>query len=128
MTEFRKSIAAAALIGFAAIATGFAAVPVPGAQQLEAAGAPAARIDAAFASLPAAVADPALLFATAGVKGDRLAPSSCAAQTWPNVPSACLVGTDGEARPPVRTVTIGYQLGEATTVLIRMPAPRIASR
>lgn len=32
------------------------------------------------------------------------------------------------ASPAAPAVTIGYQAGESTTVLVRLPAPRVASR
>jgi hypothetical protein len=38
------------------------------------------------------------------------------------------MGSDGNAIHPVRTVTLGYQTGDAASVLIRMPAPQVASR
>jgi hypothetical protein len=59
------------------------------------------------------------------VKGDL---PRCAGQSWPNVSPECLVRADGRPAGAVRTVTVGYQAGEATTVLVRMPAPLVASR
>jgi hypothetical protein len=56
----------------------------------------------------------------AAEKGDLGAVSSCFGD--------CLVRTDGGASRTVRTVTFGYETGQATTVLVRMPAPVVASR
>jgi hypothetical protein len=64
----------------------------------------------------------------AAEKGDLGAVSSCFGQHWPNISSDCLVRTDGGASRTVRTVTFGYETGQATTVLVRMPAPVVASR
>jgi hypothetical protein len=61
-------------------------------------------------------------------KGDLYAPRDCAAAVWPNVDAACLTRVDGSPAQAVRTVTIGYQEGANTTVLVRMPAPEMASR
>jgi hypothetical protein len=52
----------------------------------------------------------------------------CGVQQWPDVQPDCLVRTDGKPLRAARTITIGHQEGEATTVLVRMPAPLVASR
>jgi hypothetical protein len=60
-------------------------------------------------------------------KGDRL-DRPCADQQWPAISPDCLATADGRPVRPVRTVTIGYPIGEAASVLIRMPAQEVASR
>ena len=87
------------------------------------------RIAAAFASVPVAEVAPALAAAAArSGKGDLFVGRDCAAQKWPQIASECLVDADGRAGHPMRTVTVGYQTGDAVTVLVRVPAPRVASR
>jgi hypothetical protein len=115
------------------IAAGFAAAPSgPDALNMvsQDAAAPTAseRIDTAFGVLTAAEANPAVLAAArSSQKGDLLVSAGCAGQYWPHIAPGCLVGAEAQANPPVRTVTIGYEIGETTSVLIRMPA-QIASR
>ena len=87
------------------------------------------RIAAAFASVPAADVAPAIQLAAArSGKGDLFAARDCAVQKWPQIASECLVAADGRAGHPVRTRTVGYQIGDALTVLVRVPAPQVASR
>lgn len=87
------------------------------------------RIAAAFASVgPTEVAAAVQFAAARSGKGDLLVGPACAGQSWPQIASECLVGADGSAARPARTVTVGYQAGATTTVLIRMPAPQVASR
>ena len=67
--------------------------------------------------------------ATGARKGDRLkATATCADQTWPYIPPACLAsGRDGAAKP-VRVITIEAREGANTSVLVRVPQAEIASR
>ena len=53
----------------------------------------------------------------------------CSAQTWPNIAPQCLTAVDGT--PPhreFRTVTIEQRPNPASSVLVRMPAAKLASR
>lgn len=123
-----------ALAGFSLVAAGFAAAPSgPDALRIVAkeVHAPTAsnRIDAAFAVVTPAGNDPAIVAAAKGSqKGDLLVSAGCAGQYWPYIAPDCLVIADSRANPPGRTVTIGYPVSETSSVLIRMPAPQIASR
>lgn len=86
------------------------------------------RIATAFASVAPAEIEPAIQLAAArSRKGDLLVGPACTTQSWPQIASECLVSADGSARQ-VRAVTVGYQAGESTTVLIRVPAAQVASR
>jgi hypothetical protein len=127
MITSRKSMAAAALAGFSVLATGFAAASLPGMKGSAAAVTPSQRIAAAFAALPRATAEPAQVAAAKAARKGDLPPSLCAAQSWPEIEPGCL-HSEGQAGRPVRTVTIGFQSGETTTVLLRVPAPQVASR
>jgi hypothetical protein len=60
--------------------------------------------------------------ATRASKGDLAIPADCASATWPNIDRSCLLKADGSPAPYVRTVTIGYQTGANSTVLLRVPA------
>ncbi len=89
----------------------------------------AERIGGAFASFPQtgverAGADAVILSG----KGDRQRASDCAGATWPNIDTACLLTADGSPAPYVRTITIGYQTGPNTTVLLRTPGAEVAQR
>lgn len=89
----------------------------------------AIRIAGAFAAAPTTAADPALQAAAAQAgKGDLGIARPCGEQLWPNLSADCLVSADGGAVTPVRSVTVGYQTDVSTTVLVRMPAPQLASR
>lgn len=130
MIKSTRFFAVAALTGFAVLATAMAAAPL-GASANAAAitGYEAARIGGAFASIPDVEPSQALTKAAKqAVKGDREPVRGCAAATWPNIDRACLVTVDGRPAPAVRTITIGYQEGGSTTVLVRVPAAEIASR
>lgn len=123
-----KNIVAAALTGIALTATGLTATGFGGAQA-SAGDMVAARIDAAFAVVAVPEADPAIQAAAARTgKGDLLVAPACSGQRWPDISPRCLVAADGTAIRPARSVTIGYRTGEAASVLIRMPAPQVASR
>jgi hypothetical protein len=52
-------------------------------------------------------------------KGDL---PDCGGEVWPQHSARCLTGRDGREAPPVRFVTIGYQSGDNTTLLLRLPA------
>jgi len=124
MQKSSKILTAAALVGLGAIFAGSAAVSDGSARAVESTAASdvaAERIAAAFA-----VAIPAEFGAAR--KGDLLAGAGCGGWQWPDVPAACLATADGSSPPPVRSVTFGTQVGEATTVLLRLPAAQVASR
>ena len=54
-------------------------------------------------------------------KGDFGLGARCNGQVWPEISADCLSGAGHAA--PVRTVTFGRQIGDASTVLIRFPEP-----
>ena len=131
MTKSTKILSVAALTGFALTMAGLVAAPfntsanAAGQIQFDSAG----RIDGAFAAIERVDPAPALTTAVLrAAKGDRFAPVNCKGAVWPNIDRACLTTVDGSPAPAVRTITIGYQEGEATTVLVRMPAPAFAAR
>ena len=89
----------------------------------------AGRIAAAFAAAPVTAPDPALQAAAARTgKGDLLLSPNCDAQSWPNLSAGCVASGHGAAIRPARNVTVGYQTDVSTIVLVRMPAPQLASR
>ena len=128
MNQFRTLVTAAAAIGLSLMAAGVMAVPADGAVATgtDVSG----RVSLGFTSVPAQQEiDPALNAAAVRVgKGDFLERPGCFGQVWPDITAECL-STAAEAVPlPVRTVTLGYQIGAAETVLVRTPAPQVASR
>ena len=52
-------------------------------------------------------------------KGDLGLVARCKGQVWPEISADCLAGSGHAA--PVRTVTFGRQVGDASTVLVRFP-------
>jgi hypothetical protein len=132
MNQPRSILTAAALTSLGLIVAGLSTSPFNGsARAVEFAGddLAAQRIAVAFEAAYEVQADPSLTAAMAGSrKGDLLVPPACSGQKWPEIAPDCLIAADGTAIRPVRTVTIGYQVGDATSVLVRMPAPQIASR
>lgn len=70
---------------------------------------------------------PAAAKTAAAKKGDRL-PARCLGQAWPAIGAECLSRAGMDAAEPVRTVTVEYRTGPATSVLMRMPAGELASR
>ena len=89
----------------------------------------ASRIGAAFASIREIEPAPARKSAAMrAAKGDLYAPRNCEGAVWPNIDRACLHTVSGAPAPAVRTITIGYQEGEATTVLVRIPAAALAAQ
>ena len=83
----------------------------------------AEQIGGAFASLRETNINPAIATAaTRASKGDLAIPADCASATWPNIDRSCLSTADGSPAPYVRTVTIGYQTGANSPVLLRVPA------
>jgi hypothetical protein len=131
MTKSKKFLTAAVLTGFALSVAGLTVASLNTTANASAGShdVVADRIGAAFASLDETSADPAIEAAAARVaKGDLEAKPGCGAATWPNISSDCLLKADGTVAPQVRTVTVGYQEGESTTILMRVPAPEVASR
>ena len=128
MPKSSKILAAAALVGIGAMLAGLTSAPFHGsARAVEAASATdiaADRIAVAFSALPEEDAAQTVV----ATKGDLLVAAGCAGQKWPEIAPTCLLRADGSMARPVRSVLTSYQSGLATTVLVRMPAPQIASR
>jgi hypothetical protein len=61
---------------------------------------------------------------TLSPKGDRQRTSDCAGATWRNIDASCLMTAAGSPAPHVRTITVGYQTGANTTLLLRFPPQR----
>jgi len=131
MIQSRKFVAATILVGIALIVAGLLIAPFNASARAAATGGAdiaSDRIGGAFAMIserePAAelAAAAALVF-----KGDLGAESVCANAVWPNIDASCLARTDGSTNRPVRLITMGYQSGEAATVLVRVPADEVAS-
>jgi hypothetical protein len=132
MIQSRKFVAAAILVGIALIVAGLLIAPFNASARAAATdGTDVAsdRIGGAFSMIsdrePVAeiAAAAALVF-----KGDLGAAAICADATWPNIDPSCLVKAEGSEAHPVRLITIGYQSGDATTVLVRVRASEVASR
>ena len=125
-----KALAAGMLILAGAISAPFA-LPALAVEPLNASGAAtviaADRIGRAFASLSEAAIDPAIAAAAARVPKGDFAPA-CANAVWPDIEAECLATADGRPARQVRTVTIGHQAGENTTILVRIPLAEIAQR
>ena len=123
MTQSTKIMAAVALFGFALTAIGLVAAPFNTSASAAVGSGEhdliAERIGGAFAVIGESVAE-----SMVEAKGDLWSPMSrdCAAQTWPRVASDCLLTEDGTPAPEVRFVTVGFQAGDAETVLLRLPA------
>jgi hypothetical protein len=132
MIKSTKFLAAAALTGLVLGVAGLATAPV--ATSANAAAGQGGdfvsdRIGGAFASIVEIAPDQALTDAAARVaKGDFLGKPGCLGAVWPNISPECLTTAEGAPVEAVRTVTVGYQEGESTTILMRMPAPEVASR
>lgn len=132
MNQFRNIVAAAALAGFSLIAgfgvassaTGMSGIVMDAATVAS----PSQRIDAAFALVAAEAGEASSPTASRNGKGDLPVGLNCSAQRWPDISPDCLIVTGDAPKRPVRTVTIGYQDGPAGSVLIRLPAPQIATR
>jgi hypothetical protein len=84
------------------------------------------RIDGVFAALSGSPLDPAIDAAASAPKGD-FAPA-CSSAVWPDIDAACLATADGRPAPRARMIAIGYQAGENTTVLVRIPSAGTAQR
>ncbi len=111
MIASRKILAAAVLGGFALAMAGLTVSTVADSAHAVGVGQESGMAEAGVAS-----------------KGDLQIGARCAGQSWPDVAPACLIDDGGVRARPVRTVTIGHQIGEATTVLIRLPEPQVARR
>ncbi len=128
MVRSEKFLAASVLTGMTLAVVAAAAVPfiaqaraAPGITRVDIIA--AERIGGAFASLQETNVDPAIATAaTRASKGDLAIPADCASATWPNIDRSCLSTADGSPAPYVRTITVGYQTGSNTTVLLRVPA------
>ena len=131
MIQSRKFVAAAILMGIALIIAGLLIAPFTASASAAASqsGVAADRIGAAFATLSDVTPDPALQAAVASfAKGDLGSSANCAGAVWPNIDASCLSTANGAPAKHVRTITIGYQSGENTTVLVRVPSAEVAQR
>ena len=132
MIKSTKFFAAAALTGLVLSMAGLAAAPFATSANAAAGQGEnfvSDRIGGAFASIVEIAPDQAITDAAARVaKGDFLGKPGCLGATWPNISPECLTTADGTPVEAVRTVTVGYQEGASTTILVRMPAPEVASR
>lgn len=131
MIQSRKFVAAAILVGIALIVAGLLIAPFNASARAAATqdDVAADRIGGAFSTISERAPDAAITAAAAQLsKGDLGANPACAGATWPNIDASCLTKIDGSAAHPVRLITIGYQSGDATTVLVRVPAGEVASR
>src|SRR5882724_13112384 len=131
MIQSRKFVAAAILVGIALIIAGLLIAPFTASASAAASPSVVAadRIGAAFATLPDAIPNSAIAAAVARLsKGDLASPVNCTGAVWPNIDASCLSTADGSPARHVRTITIGYQSGENTTVLVRVPTAEVASR
>jgi hypothetical protein len=130
MFASRKTLVATALFGLGVCMTVGALAPFAASARVSGTvndmNLAARRIDAAFATVTSERATSTELAVRLG-KGDLQVKSGCADQKWPDIAPECLVGRNRAAHP-VRMITIGYQTGNATSVLVRMPAPEVASR
>jgi hypothetical protein len=113
VTKSKKTIAAVVLSSIALTMVGLTTIPFNGTARA------AAENQGAAAELAAS--------AEQAPRGDLLLPAGCLGQVWPDISAECLITEDGSAAGEVRTVTIGYQTGDNTTVLVRLPAPLVAS-
>ena len=133
MNKSSRILAAAAVAGFAMIVAGLIAAPfntsASAAAGQSSGDVVSERIGATFASLtdvqPASALHQA---ASRAAKGDLFAARDCAGSVWPDISADCLATTDGSPAPAVRFITMGHQEGDATTILVRMPAAAIAAR
>ena len=124
MIQSRKFVAAAILMGIALIIAGLLIAPFTASASAAASqsGVAADRIGAAFATLSDVTPDPSF------AKGDLGSSANCAGGVWPNIDASCLSTANGAPAKHVRTITIGYQSGENTTVLVRVPSAEVAQR
>jgi hypothetical protein len=123
MTSSRKFVAATILAGLALIAVGVLVAPFAHARGTAEGNVAADRINTAFAVAGNSTTDPVVPEAPVrSAKGDLPAGIDCAAATWPNIDSACLIMADGRPAPHVRTVLIASQADANTTVLLRIPS------
>lgn len=120
-----KAIVAAAFISVALMVAAFMA-PVAGATETSA-DPVAARIDMAFSAISAQGSAGMSRLVYQARKGDLPDAVRCGGLAW-SVTSNCLMTSDGNLFRPARAVTVGYQDGEATTILVRRPAPLVAAR
>jgi Ca2+/Na+ antiporter len=130
MIQSRKFVAAAILMGIALIIAGLLIAPFSASANAAASqsGVVADRIGAAFSTVSDATPDPALAAAAARLSKGDLSTGNCAGAVWPNIDASCLSTADGSPAKHVRTITIGYQSGENTTVLVRVPSGEVAQR
>jgi hypothetical protein len=132
MTHSKTIFTAAALFAAAVTFAGLAAPFNASARAAASQTAPdvvAERIGGAFATIDFDAVSPARqATAVRGTKGDLFAAADCASQTWPNIAARCLVTDDGSPAQEARFVTVGYQTGDAQTVLVRVPSSEVSVR
>jgi hypothetical protein len=66
-----------------------------------------------------------------GAKSDSLRKEPaghCATQAWPHITPDCIASDGTGSRKSVRTITIEQREGSNVSVLVRVPAPEVASR
>jgi hypothetical protein len=129
MIQSRKFVAAAILVGIALILAGVLIAPFNASARAAATVGDERitdRIGGAFSAISEREAGPALLAAAAQAAKSDLG-TSCAAAVWPNIDPSCLRAADGSRVHNVRMVTIGYESGANTTVLVRYPELEVAS-
>lgn len=130
MIQSRTFVAAAILIGLVMIAAALLAAPFNASARAAASsdGVAADRIGAAFAALAEMESNPAIVSAAVRETKRDFGVPNCDGAVWPNIDAACLTRVDGAPARPARLVTIGYQAGDSTTVLMRLPAAEVAAR
>lgn len=131
MPKSRNIVPAAALIGLSLMVAGLAPVPFSDAREFDGSvdDGITQRLSDGYLGLPEPAADTAIEAAAAqAAKGDFLERPGCFGQVWPDISPDCLAKVGSTPRLAARTVTIGYRIGEASSVLIRMPAPEVAER
>jgi hypothetical protein len=129
MNRFRSIVTAAVAVALSLTGAGVMAVPADGAATVSSSGTDVTDRSLGYMSVPADLGIGAPLQAGAGqaAKGDFAERPGCFGQVWPDISPECLAKVSGSVSP-VRTVTLGYQVGDSTTVLVRTPAPEVASR
>lgn len=121
----RNSAGFRVLVGFGALATVAAVLPLGVSARTMFAGqsVPAERIAAAFSAAGVEEAAPTKV----AQKGD-LMQAECAGQVWPAIDARCLKNADGSRPARYRTVSAAANAGQNTTVLMRLPLSVVAMR
>jgi hypothetical protein len=127
MNHSKTVFAAAALVGVAVTFAALVAAPFNATARAAAsqtgADIAAERIGGAFATIEFDAVSP-----VREAKGDLFAAADCDSQTWPNIAARCLSSADGSPVQDARFVTLGYQTGDAETVLVRVSSSNVTAR